>query len=63
MSNGESQFKTNDSMLKRYGKTLSFIQKHLPEKKIVLDLGVANPLKNPVGRFSPPRNGMPRQEE
>ncbi len=42
----ESQFTINESMLKRYNKTLSFIQKHLPDERKVLDLGVTNPFSD-----------------
>ena len=38
-----SQFTINDGLLRRYGQTLSFIQKHLPTERRVLDLGVSNP--------------------
>ena len=44
-SNG-STFVINKSMTRRYDKTLSFIQKHIPEKKRVLDLGVPNPFSD-----------------
>lgn len=42
----ESEFIINKSLLKRYDKTLSFIQKHLPDERIVLDLGVTNPFSD-----------------
>lgn len=41
-----SQFTINDGMLRRYGQTLSFIQKHLPIERRVLDLGVSNPFSD-----------------
>lgn len=46
MNNGEAPFNINKNMIRRYDKTLSFIQKHLPDKKRVLDLGVPNPFSD-----------------
>ncbi len=46
MNNGETPFIINQSMLRRYEKTLAFIQKHLPREKKVLDLGVVNPFSD-----------------
>lgn len=42
----ESQFTINDTMIRRYDQTLSFIQKHLPNERKVLDLGVNNPFSD-----------------
>ncbi len=42
----ESQFRINKSMTSRYEKTLTFIQKHLPGKTRVLDLGIPNPFSD-----------------
>ena len=46
MNNGETPFSINDGMVRRYNKTLSFIQKHLPTERKVLDLGVTNPFSD-----------------
>lgn len=46
MQNGETPFNLNDGMIRRYEKTLSFIQKHLPTERKVLDLGVTNPFSD-----------------
>lgn len=46
MNNGETPFSINDGMIRRYDKTLSFIQKHLPTERKVLDLGVTNPFSD-----------------
>ena len=40
----ESQI--NKGLLRRYDRTLSFIQKHLPTQRKVLDLGVSNPFSD-----------------
>ena len=42
----ESQFTINKSMMKRYDRTISFIQKRLPKERSVLDLGIANPFSD-----------------
>ena len=42
----ESQFTINNTMTRRYDQTLSFIQKHLPNERKVLDLGVSNPFSD-----------------
>lgn len=42
----DSQFTIDKNMLRRYDKTLSFIRKHLPEERKVLDLGVTNPFSD-----------------
>lgn len=42
----ESAFKITKSMISRYGKTLAFIKKHLPNETKVLDLGVTNPFSD-----------------
>lgn len=46
MQNGETPFIINNSMLRRYDKTLSFIKKHIPDCNKVLDLGVSNPFSD-----------------
>jgi hypothetical protein len=46
MQNGETPFNLNDGMIRRYENTLSFIQKHLPTERKVLDLGVTNPFSD-----------------
>lgn len=46
MQNGETPFNLNDGMIRRYEKTLSFIQKHLLTERKVLDLGVTNPFSD-----------------
>ena len=42
----ESAFKITKSMISRYGKTLAFIKKPLPNETKVLDLGVTNPFSD-----------------
>lgn len=42
----ETLFILNENKRRRYERTLSFIQKHLPIQRKVLDLGVANPFSN-----------------
>ena len=42
----ESTFTITKGMISRYEKTLSFIQKHVPGMKKVLDLGVSNPFSD-----------------
>ncbi len=46
MNDGESTFNINKGMIRRYERTLSFIHKHLPSQKKVLDLGVPNPFSD-----------------
>jgi hypothetical protein len=46
MNDGETPFIINKSTLRRYEETLAFIKKHIPNKKRVLDLGVANPFSD-----------------
>lgn len=36
----------NKGMISRHDKTLSFIQKHLPDEKRLLDLGIPNPFSD-----------------
>jgi hypothetical protein len=42
----EPIFTVNESMTKRYDRTFSFIQKHLPKERRVLDLGITNPFSD-----------------
>ena len=42
----ESTFKITKGMISRYEKTFAFINKHLPNEKKVLDLGVPNPFSD-----------------
>ena len=46
MNKNASTFTVNKGMTNRYEKTLSFIQKHLPKEKRVLDLGISNPFSD-----------------
>jgi len=46
MNSNEASFTINDSLIRRYEKTLSFIHKNLPEGKTVLDLGITNPFSD-----------------
>jgi hypothetical protein len=46
MNKNTSTFTINKGMTSRYDKTLSFIQKHLPKEKRVLDLGISNPFSD-----------------
>jgi hypothetical protein len=46
MKDGATHFRIDKNTTIRYQKTLSFIQKHLPTERKVLDLGIANPFSD-----------------